>query len=201
MTNTKLIQKILSIDESITNIIIKPKQLSILKKQMLGKLLNENEKRYLRGNLRKKLEFLGQFGGEINEQSEHQQFLNSIGLYYITGFEALKFTGFGWYYESKIIEIINTRIEGTIRLNSITLKFYRVRSITNSEFIIDDLTGLKYASNEQIIKDIKNTKNDYTEVVWKNMLNRYGKHFVKDPEKYSKYYFEKEMVDESMFGV
>ena len=201
MTNTKLLQKILSIDESITNSIIKPKQLSLLKKQLHGQNLTENEKRYLRGNLRKKLEFLEQIWETLQDFSEYQQLLNIIDLYYISGLSALRYNGFGWYYIPKIIEIINTRLEGKIRLNTITLKFYRVKSINKSEFIIDEPTGLKYGTNEQIIKDTKYTKNNYTELVWKNMLNRYGKQFVKEPNKYSEYHSENEVVDDSIFGV
>ena len=113
----------------------------------------------------------------------------------------MRYNGFGWYYIPKIIEIINTRLEGKIRLNTITLKFYRVKSINKSEFIIDEPTGLKYGTNEQIIKDTKYTKNNYTELVWKNMLNRYGKQFVKEPNKYSEYHSENEVVDDSIFGV
>ncbi len=68
-------------------------------------------------------------------------------------------------------------------------------------FIIDELTGLKYATNEQVIKDTKYTKNKYAELVWKNMLNRYGKQFVKEPNRHSEYYSENEVVDDSIFGV
>jgi hypothetical protein len=201
MTNTKLLQKIITIDEDIINKIIKPKQLSVLKKQISGQKLTENEKRYLRGNLRNKLEFLEQFQDTLNGGSEHQQLLNIIDTYYITGLEALKYHGFGWYYKTKMIEIIDTRLEGKIRLNKVTLKFYRVRSINYSDFIIDEQTGLKYATNEQIIKDIKYTKNQYTEFVWRNMLNRYRKQFVDEPAKYPKYLDIEEVVDYSKFGV
>ena len=201
MTNTKLLLKVLSIEESLIDTYIKPKQLSIIKKIVMGKKLTENEKRYLRGNLRKKLELLEEFWNITNNSPEHQQLLNIIDRYYITGLEALKYHGFGWYYESKIIEIINTRLEGTIRLDSCTLKFYRVKSIRNSRYIIEDLTGLKYASIEQIIHDTKNTKNEYTKFVWKNMLKRYGKQFVEDPNKYPEYTYEYEIVDYSIFGV
>lgn len=201
MTNTKLLLKVLSVEESLIDTFIKPKQLSIIKKIVMGKKLTENEKRYLRGNLRKKLELLEEFWNITNNSPEHQQLLNIIDRYYITGLEALKYHGFGWYYESKIIEIINTRLEGTIRLDSCTLKFYRVKSIRNSRYIIEDLTGLKYASIEQIIHDTKNTKNEYTKFVWKNMLKRYGKQFVEDPNKYPEYTYEYEIVDYSIFGV
>jgi len=201
MTNSKLLLKILEIDESLTNKIIKPKQLSILKKQVYGKKLSENEKRYLRGNLRKKLEFLEEFWDVLNEIDEKQQLLNILNSYYITGLEALRYLGFGWYFIPKIIEIINTRLEGKIKIKNITLKFYRVRSIRMSKLKIDRGTGLKYATTEQIILDTKYTKNNYTKLVWKNMLNRYNDQFVKKPERYSRYYFTKEDYDLSKFGV
>ncbi len=201
MTNTKVLQKILSMDESITNTIIKPKQLSLLRKLVYGQELTENEKRYLRGNLRNKLEFLEEFWEKTQDIDEHQQLLNIMDSYYITGLCALRYHGFGWYYIPKIIEIINTRLEGKIRLKNITLKFYRVKSIGQSDIIVDEQTGLKYATNEQIIWDTKYTKNDYTKLVWKNMLNRYWKQFVKKPDKFREYLYQKEAIDYSMFGV
>ncbi len=201
MTNTKVLQKILSMDESISNTIIKPKQLSLLRKLFYGQKLTENEKRYLRGNLGKKLEFLEEFYEEIHDIDELEQLLNIIDSYYITGLCALRYHGFGWYYIPKIIEIINTRIEGKIRLKNITLKIYRIKSIGKSEFVIDESTGLKYATNEQIILDTKYTKNNYTKLVWKNMLNRYWKQFVKNPNKFREYHYHKEAIDYSIFGV
>lgn len=188
-------------DESIIDTIIKPKQLSLLRKLSLGQELTENEKRYLRGNLGKKLEFLEEFYEEIHDINEMEQLLNIIDSYYITGLFALRYHGFGWYYVPKTIEIINTRIEGKIRLKNVTLKFYRIKSIGQSDFVIDESTGLKYATNEQIIIDTKYTKNEYTKLVWKNMLNRYWKHFVKDPDKFREYHYQKEVIDYSMFGV
>jgi hypothetical protein len=201
MTNTKVIQKILEIDESITETMIKPKQLSLLKKLLYGQELTENEKRYLRGNLGKKLEFLEEFWEETYDIDEYQQLLNIIDSYYITGVWALRYNGFGWYYIPKIIEIINTRIEGKIRLKNVTLKFYRIKSIGKCDYVIDESTGLKYATNEQIISDTKYTKNNYTKLVWKNMLNRYWKQFVKKPNKFREYHYQKEAVDYSIFGV
>ena len=201
MTNTKVIQKILEMDESITQTMIKPKQLVLLKKQLHGQKLTENEKRYLRGNLRKKLEFLEEFYEEAHEIDEQEQLLNILDSYYITGLSALRYHGFGWYYIPKIIEVINTRIEGKIRLKNVTLKFYRVKSIGQSHIIVDETTGLKYATNEQIIWDTKYTKNDYTKLVWKNMLNRYWKQFVKKPNSFREYHYHRETVDYSIFGV
>lgn len=201
MTNTKVLQKVLAMDESVTNTVIKPKQLALLKKQLYGQKLTENEKRYLRGNLGKKLEFLEEFWEQNQKINEQQQLLNTIDSYYITGLAALRHHGFGWYYIPKVIEIINTRLEGKIRLKNVTLKFHRVKTISQSDIIVDESTGLKYATNEQIIKDTKYTKNDYTKVVWKNMLNRYWKQFVKKPNKFREYHFKKEAVDYSIFGV
>jgi hypothetical protein len=201
MTNTKVLQNILSIDESITQTIIKPKQLVLLKKLVNGHKLTENEKRYLRGNLGKKLEFFEEFYEENLDVDEMQQFLNIIDSYYITGLQALKYHGFGWYFTLKIIEVINTRIEGRIRLKNITLKFYRIKSISKSNFIVDGSTGLKYATNEQIIKDTRYTKNEYTKSVWRNMLNRYWKQFVKNPNNFREYHYREESVDYSIYGV
>ena len=89
----------------------------------------------------------------------------------------------------------------TVRLSFVTLKFYRVRSISNSSFVIDQITGLKYATTEQVIVDVKYTKSEYVELIWKNLLNRYGKQFVKNPGKYPKYIEEREIIDQSIFGV
>ncbi len=201
MTNTKVFQNILSIDESITQTVIKPKQLALIKKLVKGQKLTENEKRYLRGNLGKKLEFLEEFY-EVNlDVNDLEQFLNIIDSYYITGLRALQHHGFGWYFTPKIIEVINTRIQGKMRLKNITLKFYRVKSIAKSNFIIDESTGLKYATNEQIIKDTRYTKNEYTKSVWRNLLNRYWKQFVKNPNKFREYHYRDESVDYSIYGV
>ncbi|UCG69251.1 MAG: hypothetical protein JSV09_15975 [Thermoplasmata archaeon] len=201
MTNTKILQKILSMDESISNTIIKPKQLLLLRKLAYGQKLTENEKRYLRGNLGKKLEFLEEFYEELHDIDELQQLLNIIDSYYITGLCAMRYNGFGWYYIPKVIEIINTRIEGKIRLKNVTLKFYRIKSIGQSDIVVDEQTGIKYATNEQIILDTKYTKNNYTKSVWTNMLNRYWKQFVKNPNKFREYHYKKEDVDHSLFGV
>lgn len=201
MTNTKLILKLLSIDESLINIFIKPKQLEVLKKQLVGQRLTENEKRYERGKLRAKLELLAQFGSGPKDVNDYQVLLNIIDKYYITGLEALKYHGFGWYYKPKLIEIINTRLEGKIRLRDITLKFIRVKSMSNSKFETDKKTGLKYATTEQVILDIKYSKNEYTKTVWQNMLNRYKSYFIEHPDRYEKYYFKHTNIDVSMFRV
>lgn len=201
MSNTKLLQKILSINESLTNFVIKSKQLILLRKLLTGQELTENEKRYLRGNLGKKLEFLEQLWEELNEIDEYQSLLNIIDSYYITGLEAIKYHGFGWFYDTKIIEIINTRLEGKIRLKNKTLKFYRVKSIGNNKFVTDESTGLKYATIEQVIVDTRYTRNEYTKIVWKNMLNRYWDSFLKNPNKFKEYQIKESKIVLSNFGV
>ena len=121
--------------------------------------------------------------------------------YYITGLEALKHNGFGWYFKPKLIEVINTKIEGKIRISNKTLKLIRVKSIRNSKFSIDKKTGLKYAANEQIIKDMKIIKNEYAKNVWKQMLSRYGKFFVKNSDSFKSYLQKPQVIDYAKYGV
>ena len=105
--------------------------------------------------------------------------LKNIGFYYITGQEALKHNGYGWYYESKLIEVINTKIEGVINFKEKKVRFIRIKSINYSKIITDKETGLKYATNEQILKDIMFTKNEYTKIAWMQMFKQYGNIFAK----------------------
>jgi len=192
--NQRIIQKIANQEDLVVPTLFKPVQFNIIKKLSKGKKLNENEKRYLRGNIKKKLQVIENLN--IKTQNEYISFLENLGSYYITGLEALKYNGYGWYFQTKIIEIINTKIQGKLILLNKTLKLIRVKSITNSKIAIDKETGLKYATNEQIMKDVKITKNDYTKRVWKNMLSRYKKIFVKD------YPIQKEKsIDYSKYGV
>ena len=132
-------------------------------------------------------------------ENEYTLLLNTIGSYYITGLEALKHNGFGWYYEPKIIEIINTKIEGKVALKGKTIKFVRVKSITNSKITIDKETGLKYAINDQIIKDIPFTKNEYTKTVWIQMYTRYKSMFAKRVAKFKG--ITQKKMDYSKYGV
>tara|TARA_Y100000034_G_C6837189_1_gene378445 strand:- start:228 stop:809 length:582 start_codon:yes stop_codon:yes gene_type:complete len=176
--NQKIIQRIANQEDLVVPTLFKPIQFNIIKKLSEGKKLNENEKRYLRGNIKKKLQAIENL--YIKGQNEYISFLNNLNSYHITGLEALKHNGYGWYFKTKIIEIINTKIQGKLILSNKTLKLIRVKSITNSKVTIDKKTGLKYATNEQIIKDTKITKNNYTKKVWENMLLRYKKLFVKN---------------------
>ena len=188
----KLIQLLAKKEDLIVPTLFKPVQFNIIKKINNNKILTENEKRYLRGKIRKKLTVLKTLINIEQTKNELASFLDSIDSYYITGLEALKHNGYGWYYEPKIIEIINTKIEGKININGKILKLIRVKSIKNSKITLDQTTGLKYAANEQIIKDTSFTKNEYTKTLWMQMLSRYKNMFVKNksiiPKKIIKVY-------------
>jgi len=178
--NQILIRKIVEMEDLVVPTLFKPVQFSILKKLDLGKKLDENEKRYLRGKMKEKLNLINMLLASKNQEIEdYIVFLDSLGSYYITGLEALKHNGFGWYFDVKVIEVINTKIEGKLRIGDKTFKLVRAKSITNSTYDVDKKTGLKYATNEQIFKDSRITKNRYTVSVWKQMLSRYGKMFIK----------------------
>jgi len=151
--------------------------------------------------MRDKLNMLAGFTSGREERMDDLMFLDNLESYYITGLEALKYNGFGWYFKPKIIEIINTKIDGKVNISNKTLKFIRVKSIKNSKFSVDKKTRLKYAVNEQIIKDIKITKNEYTEKVWKQMISRYGKLFIKNYNKFKLYIQKPRVIDYAKYGV
>ena len=176
--NQKIIQNLVNKENLIVPTLFKPIQFKIIKKLSKGEKLNENEKRYLRGNIKKKLQIIEDLRTE--KENKLISFLDNIDSYYITGLEALKYNGYGWYFKTKIIEIINTKIQGKLIFSDKTLKLIRVKSITNSKITIDKETGLKYAKNEQIIKDTIITKNDYAKKVWENMSLRYKELFIKN---------------------
>ena len=176
--NQKIIQNLVNKENLIVPTLFKPIQFKIIKKLSKGEKLNENEKRYLRGNIKKKLQIIEDLRTE--KENKLISFLDNIDSYYITGLEALKYNGYGWYFKTKIIEIINTKIQGKLIFSDKTLKLIRVKSITNSKITIDKETGLKYAKNEQIIKDTIITKNDYAKKVWENMFLRYKGLFIKN---------------------
>jgi hypothetical protein len=71
MSNS-LIDKILTLDNRNLSNLFKPVQIEILKKIKRGATLTENEKRYLRGGLRKKLDSLQALTTNVNNN------LNSI---------------------------------------------------------------------------------------------------------------------------
>src|SRR3989338_8356430 len=175
MANLKLIRKLADSEETVVPALFKPGQFDIIKKMNAGKKLTENEKRYLRGKMGKKLIALEELESKEESKESANSILDSIGSYYITGLEALRHNGYGWYFKAKAIEVINTRIEGAIRVSGKIFKFIRVKSIESSKYSTDRETGLKYAENEQVFNDVKLTKNEYVRNVWLQMLSRYGK--------------------------
>ena len=200
--NQRAIQKLVEMESLVVPTIFKPVQFNVLKKLDKGKKLTDNEKRYLRGKMRAKLNILNRLMSvDVEGTNDYGSFLDSLGSYYITGLEALKHNGFGWYFEPKIIEVINMSIEGKLSILHKTLKFFRVKSINNSKFSIDKKTGLKYATNEQIINDVRLIKNVYAESVWKQMLSRYGKSFIKNYVKFKSYIQKPRIIDYAEYGV
>ncbi|MBI2667518.1 hypothetical protein HYX17_01975 [Candidatus Woesearchaeota archaeon] len=200
MINQRIIHWIVEEEDLIVPTLFKPVQFNVIKKLDNGKKLTENEKRYLRGKMKKKITLLQSFMSIEQLKDNYLILLDIIGSYYITGLEALKHNGYGWYFKPKIVEIINTKVEGTVTLNDKTIKFIRIKSIKSSKIVIDKESGLKYATNEQIIKDIAFTKNKYTENVWIQMLARYKNMFVKNIDKF-KNILPKQKIDYSKYGV
>jgi len=197
-----LIQKIAQMEEVVVPTLFKPGQFNIIKKLSLGKKLNENEKRYLRGKMKNKLAILAKFmTGMLEEEQDYKFLLNHLDSYYITGLEALKHNGFGWYFKTKIIEVINTKVDGKVMISGKTLKLIRVKSVRNSKFSIDKKTGLKYAANEQILKDVKITKNKYTGMVCNQLLSRYERFFIKDYNKFQIFKQKTGIIDYAKYGV
>jgi len=197
----QLITKLVGLEDEIVPALFKPVQFNILKKLYKNSKLTENEKRYLRGKMSKKINLLEKIANAKEQDADYVQFLASLGSYYITGLEALRHNGYGWYFKTKLLEVINTKITGKLVIGNITLKLIRVKSITNAIVEIDPKTGLKYAANEQIFNDIKITKNAYSLAVWKQMLSRYKKLFVKNINNYAGSFAEERRVDYSKYGV
>lgn len=197
MASQQLIRKLAESEEAVVPALFKPGQFNIIKKMNAGKKLTENEKRYLRGKMGKKLTALE--GLESKEEANESAMLDSIGSYYITGLEALRHNGYGWYFKAKVIEVINMRIEGNVRISGNIFKFIRVKSIENSKYAVDNKIGLKYADNEQIFNDAKLTKNEYVKKVWVQMLSRYGKMFA--PNKIKEFIPREKKIDYAKFGV
>ena len=200
MVSQQIISKLVDFEDIVVPTLFKPVQFNILKKLNEGKNLSDNEKRYLRGKMKEKLHLL-----EVLESEESgnaiNTFLNNLNSCYITGLEALKHNGYGWYFEPKIIEVINTKIEGRIRIENKILKLIRVKSIGNSKYLVDKKTGLKYAANEQIIKDIRITKNEYAKKTWIEMLARYKELFSKSYMEFKSLIPKQKVIDYEKFGV
>lgn len=194
-------RKLADYEETIVPTLFKPVQFNIIKKLNAGKRLTENEKRYLRGNMGKKLNVLEELEGKGITTDSVNLLLSGIGSYYITGLDALRHNGYGWYFEPKIIEIINTKIEGNIRIKNRILKFIRIKSIKNSKYALDKKMGLKYATNEQIITDTRITKNEYAKTVWMQMLSRYKSMFVRCYSKFRHMIPQEKTIKYEEFGV
>jgi hypothetical protein len=172
-------------DEKNLDILFKPVQLRILKKVTMGNPLNENEKRYLRGGLGKKLNMLQSLlAAQSSKDDQLSTFLKTIGEYYITGYEALKHNGYGWYFDTKRIVVMNTRIEGHLRIGSQQIILKRVKSLGRKDWKIDPENGLKYATNERIYHDARSAHQEDLVKVWVDLLDRYGGMFVPRPERY-----------------
>lgn len=201
MISQQLIKKLVNFEAVVVPTLFKPVQFNILKKLNTGKKLNNNEKRYLRGKMKEKLYLLEELESKEETSNPINLFLNSVSSYYITGLEALKHNGYGWYFQPKLIEVINTKIEGRVRIGDKMLKLIRVKSVGNSKYAVDKKTGLKYATNGQIIKDVGITKNDYAKKVWVQMLSRYGKIFTKDYSKFKPLIPKQRIINYEKFGV
>jgi hypothetical protein len=201
MADQQLIQKLVNFEADVVPTLFKPVQFNILKKLNAGKQLNGNEKRYLRGKMKEKLHLLEELESKEEISNKLSTFLNSVSSYYITGLEALKHNGYGWYFEPKVVEVINTKIEGKVRIENKVLKLIRVKSVENSKYAVDKKSCLKYATNEQIIKDIGITKNEYAKKIWVQMLSRYRNIFIKSYNKFKPLIPKQKIIDYEKFGV
>jgi hypothetical protein len=166
-------------------LLFKPVQLRVLEKLSRRVGLTQNEKRYLRGRLGRKLrlvEQLAQFGRPRKDALN--TVLDQLGEYYITGYAALKHNGYGWYFDPRQIEIVNTRLDGRLTLDGKLVIFRRVKSIGPDWWAADSGAGLKYATNERILTDARRSGQTHLVKTWTSMLERYGKLFVKNPRRY-----------------
>ena len=166
-------------------LLFKPVQLRILEKMSRNAELNQNEKRYLRGRLGKKLrlvERLAQFGRP--RKNALDTVLEQLGDYYITGYEALKRNGFGWYFEPRKIEVMNTRLEGRLAIDGRLVVFCRLKTIDREWWTADKETGRRYATNARILVGAKRFGQKDLVKTWISMLERYKKAFVRNPGQY-----------------
>jgi len=182
-----IIKTIQTIENKDLDILFKPVQLRILKKIATGCSITENEKRYLRGGLGKKLNLLRSLMNALSSNDDRLTiFLKTLGEYYITGYDALKHNGFGWYFEPKRIVVVNTRIEGSLRIDARRIILRRVKSLGRKGWKMDPDSGLRYATNERIYHDAKSTHQEDLVKIWVDLLDKYGKMFVSKPEEYKR---------------
>lgn len=172
---------------NIAQVLFKPVQLHTIEKIVNGAPLTKNEERYMRGNLGKKINALHALININEMDSNHSHsFLSSLDTYYISGHEALKRNGFGWFYDANIIIVMNTSLKGSIRHNGKKYIFIRTRSMKNRSRFRDPTTGIFYATNEQIIRDAFELKDESLIRTWNSMLVRYGPMFVENPEQFDR---------------
>ncbi len=197
MFNKTFIHQLVEEPELVVPTLFKPIQFKVLQKLDQGEQLTNNEQRYLRGNLKRKLTILQKFRETAPPDSEFQLLLNFIGPYYITGVEALKHNGYGWFYDTKVIEVINTKIIGSLHLASKIIKFIRLRNLHKNKINVDSETGLHYATNDQILRDTIFTKNEYVKSIWIQMHQRYSYLFSNKKEGYH----QEEKEDLALYGM
>ena len=158
-------------------ILFNPVQRQIIEKMGRGEeqALSDNEKRYLRGKLGQKLTAIEQLLLTTgNSRDLRLPILDTLDSYYLTGFEALKHNGFGWFYEPKVIIVINTRLKGSVFHDGKRYRFVRVRSMRSRQWYLDETNSLRYATNAQLIKDARELKDEALERTWYSMYERYG---------------------------
>lgn len=162
-------------------VLFKPVQRQIIEKLGRGQeqALSDNEKRYLRGMLGQKLTAIEQLLLTTgNSRDLRHPLLDTLDSYYLTGFEALKHNGFGWFYEPKVIIVVNTRLKGSVLYDGKQYRFVRVRSMESRQWYLDETNGLRYATNAQLIRDARELKDKTLERTWHSMLERYGNLFT-----------------------
>jgi hypothetical protein len=182
---TVINSRIFELPNAELGLLFKPVQLRVLEKLSRRVDLTQNEKRYLRGRLGQKLRLVGQlaqFG--CPRKDALSTVLDQLGEYYITGYAALKHNGYGWYFDPRRIEIVNTHLDGRLVIDGKPVVFRRVKSIGRDRWAADSSTGLKYATNERILIDAQRSGQTHLVKTWTSMLERYGKLFVKNPRKY-----------------
>jgi len=177
--------RIFELPDDELGLLFKPVQLRVIEKISRGSILSPNEKRYLRGRLGKKLRLLDHLVRPTRAQTDPlSTVVGLLGEYYITGYAALKHNGYGWYFDPRRIEIVNTRLDGKLTVEGKPVIFKRVRNIGPNWWAADSDTGLKYATNERILTDAQRSGQTHLVRTWTSMLERYGKHFVKNPRMY-----------------
>lgn len=181
--NLELIERILNLPESQFNALFKPKQQLVLGKILSGGELDDNEKRYLRGDIRNKIDILTLLLDE-DKRPALQNFTDGLENYYISGYEALKHNGYGWYFNTKRILIYNTRMEGTFHIPGKLIIAKRVKSLRNRGYKRDREKGIIYADNEQILKDARSEGDEALVRECMSHIRRYGEMFINEPKRF-----------------